>query len=59
MYIVCVLKIWKMKLTFLKRNHCGTLSARASNGSDGDSVSPDLGSSCYQLRLSTDNKSCL
>ena len=28
---------------FEKKNHCGTLSARA-NGLDGDSVSPDLGS---------------
>ena len=32
------------EIDFLKRNHCGTLSTRASNGSDGDSVSPDLGS---------------
>ena len=44
------------EIDFLK-NHSGTLSARASNDSDGDSVSPDLGSSCYQV--STDNKSCL
>ena len=55
---MCV-KNMENEIYFLKRNHCGTLSARASNGSDGDSVSPDLGSSCYQLRLSTDNKSCL
>ena len=26
------------------KKKCGTLSARASNGSDGDSVSPDLSS---------------
>ena len=32
------------EIDFFEKNHCGTLSARASNGSDGDSVSPDLGS---------------
>ena len=39
---MCV-KNMENEIDFLKRNHCGTLSARASNGSDGDSVSPDLG----------------
>ena len=39
---MCV-KNMENEIDFLKRN-CGTLSARASNGSDGDSVSPDLGS---------------
>ena len=38
---MCV-KNMENEIDFLKRNHCGTLSARASNGSDGDSVSPDL-----------------
>ena len=32
------------EIDFLKKNNFGTLSAGASNGSDGDSVSPDLGS---------------
>ena len=40
---MCV-KIWKLKLTFKKKkNHCETLSASVKYGSDGDSVSPDLG----------------
>ena len=32
------------EIDFLKKSHCGTLLARASYGSDGDSVSPVLGS---------------
>ena len=42
---MCV-KIWKMKLTLKKKNIVEHYqhSARATNGSDGDSVSPDLGS---------------
>ena len=39
------------EIDFLKRNHCGTLSARASNGSDGDSVNPDLGSNWFGFKL--------
>ena len=39
---MCV-KNMENEIDFKKKKNSGTLSARASNDSDGDSVSPDLG----------------
>ena len=36
------------EIDFLKKMILELLSARAPNDSDGYSISPDLGSSCYQ-----------
>ena len=61
MYIVCVLKIWKMKLTFYKEiivehYQLERQTVRMEILLVLIWVQTDLGSSCYQLRLSTDIK---